>query len=92
MAERRGPHAIWQGNHLLLPNPTSTATAAPQGSGPPHIRSTGCGKRLGGDNSPSLNTYYVPSKIPDTSYFLMLTTTINSDDDSSILGMKKLSP
>ena len=35
-------------------------------------------EEAGGDDSPLLNTYYVPSEIPDTSYFSMLTTTINS--------------
>lgn len=43
-----------------------------------------------GDDSPLLNTYYVPHKILDTSYFLMPTTTLKSDGDSSILEMKKL--
>lgn len=30
------------------PHPTPTAAAATQGSGPPSIHGTGCGKRLGG--------------------------------------------
>lgn len=77
---------------ICAPLPPHPQPLLPPGLGTSQHTQHWVREEAGGHDSPLLTTYYVPGKIPDTSYFLMFTTTINSDDDGSILGMKKLSP